>query len=52
MKASPGETGNDNPENLDTEQIAETSRESIGKLQSLVDDLKAVEEHEKGILGE
>jgi hypothetical protein len=37
---------------LDTEKIAETSKESIGKLHSLLDDLKTVEEHEKGILGE
>ena len=33
-------------------KIAETSKDSIGKLKSLVDELKTVEEHEKGILGE
>ena len=37
---------------LEPDQIAETSKESIGKLKSLVDGLKSVEEHEKGILGE
>ena len=36
---------------LEPEQIAETNKESIGKLKSLVDDLKSVEEHEKGIMG-
>ena len=34
------------------EQIAETSKDSIDRLKSLVDELKTVEEHEKGVLGE
>jgi hypothetical protein len=42
----------ENPVTPDVEQIAETSKESVGKLQSLVDELKTIQEHEKGILGE
>jgi hypothetical protein len=40
------------PELTDLDRIAETSKKSLNKLQSLVDDLKVVEEHEKGLLGE
>jgi hypothetical protein len=34
------------------EEIAETSKESIEKVRFMVEELKIVEEHEKGILGE
>ena len=40
------------PTPSEPDQIGETSRESIGKIKSLVDDLKTVEEYEKGILSE
>lgn len=40
------------PQAPEPEQLAEESKESIEKLHSLVDELKTVEEHEKGILGE
>jgi len=42
----------DNSLAAEPDQIAETSKESIGKVKSLVDDLKTVEEYEKGILSE
>ncbi len=34
------------------DQIADAAKESIAKVKSLVDDLKVVQEYEKGILGE
>jgi hypothetical protein len=40
----------ENPVAPDFERIAETSKESLGKLHSLVDELKTVQEHEKCIL--
>jgi hypothetical protein len=38
------------PEDPRVEQLDTSSRESIKKLHSLVDDLKSFEEHEKGIV--
>ena len=40
------------PQSPEPEQIAETSKDSMDKLRSLVDELRTVEEHEKDILGE
>ena len=45
------ETG-DSPATEEPDQMAETSKESIAKAKSLVDDLKVVQEYEKVVLGE
>jgi hypothetical protein len=39
------------PEETNAEQLDTSSKESIRKLRSLVDDLKSVEEHERSIVG-
>ena len=43
------ETG-DNPAPVESDQIAEASKESIAKVKSLVDDLKVIQEYEKGLV--
>jgi hypothetical protein len=45
-------TGESDQTSPEPEQIDEANKESIGKIKSLVDELKIVEEHEKGVLGE
>lgn len=38
------------PTELDPEQLDSSTKESIKKVRSLVDDLKSIEEHEKTLL--
>jgi len=45
-------TGESDQTTPEPEHFDEANKESIGKLKSLVDELKSVEEHEKGILGQ
>ena len=48
MPTNPGDERSN--ETSELEQIGKENKEAVGKLHSLVDELKIVEEHEKGIL--
>jgi hypothetical protein len=39
-------------EGVDPDRINESTRESVEKLQSLVDELRVVEQHEKNVLAD
>jgi len=39
-------------DDVNPDELSESSRESVKKVRSLVDDLKSVEEHEKSVLEE
>ena len=39
-----------NSEDIDADKLYESNKESFGKLRSMVDELKSVEEHEKNLV--